>query len=192
MSGKPTNQTHAFGCAKRSRKTPTTACRPAKEPPAPSDHRAVTGPSFRFRLERVRALRERREDLAREALAHAIHARSDSQQQLSTIEAHLEHARGLQRQASAPAATVSAAELAAQQAFVERIETQRLAGARELARHDDIVADRGAQLGEAAREHEMLERLKERHRVEHVRTLQRVEGNTLDEIAMDRFRRSAA
>ena len=154
----------------------------------------MTGPSFRFRLERVRALRERREDLAREELAKAILARSDSQQQLSTIEAHLKHAHGLQRQATAPspAATVSAAELAAQQAFVERIETQRLAGARELAHHDDTVADRGAQLGEAAREHEMLERLKERHRVEHVRTLQRVEGNALDEIAMDRYRRSAA
>jgi flagellar export protein FliJ len=152
----------------------------------------VTGPSFRFRLERVRALREHREDLAREELAKAILARSDSQQQLSTIEAHLEHARRLQRQATAPAATVSAADLQARQAFVEHIETQRLAGARELARHDDTVADRGAQLGEAARAHEMLERLKERHRVEHVRTLQRVEGNALDEIAMDRYRRSAA
>jgi flagellar protein FliJ len=152
----------------------------------------VTGPSFRFRLERVRSLRERHEDLARQALAQAIVERSCSQEQLSTIEAHLEHARCEQRQATAAAATVSAAELQARQAFVEHIETQRLAGARELARHDDVVADRDAQLGQAAREREMLERLKERHRVEHVRTLERVESNALDEIAIDRFRRSAA
>ena len=152
----------------------------------------MTGPSFRFRLERVRALRERREDLARQDLARAIVERSCSQEHLSTIEAHLEHARSEQRQAAATASTVSAAELQARQAFVEHIETRRLAGARELARHDDVVADRDADLGQAAREREMLERLKERHRIEHLRTLERVERNALDEIAMDRFRRSAA
>jgi flagellar protein FliJ len=156
----------------------------------------VTGPSFRFRLERVRALRERREDLARQALAKAIVERSYSQDRLSTIEAHLEHARSEQRlttgDAAVGAATVSAVELQAGQAFVERIEAQRLAGVSELARHEHVVADRDADLGQAAREREMLERLKERHRAEHLRGAQRREGNALDEIAIDRFRRSAA
>jgi len=156
----------------------------------------VTGPSFRFRLERVRALRERREDLARQALAKAIVERSCSQDRLSTIEAHLEHARSEQRLttggATAGAATVSAVELQAGQAFVERIEAQRLAGVGELAHHEHVVADRDADLGQAAREREMLERLKERHRAEHLRAAQRREGNALDEIAIDRFRRSAA
>ncbi len=150
----------------------------------------MTGPSFRFRLERVRALRERREDLARQALAKAIVERSSSQDRLSTIEAHLERARSEQRLTGA--ATVSAAELQARQTFVEHVESQRLAGARELARHEHLVADRDADLGRAAREREMLERLKERHRAEHRRAVQRVEGNALDEIAIDRFRRSAA
>lgn len=149
-------------------------------------------PSFRFRLERVRALREHHEDLAREALAKALLDRSSTQAELSTIEAHLDRVRREQRQAGAPATSVSAAELQARQAFVERIESQRIAGAHELARHEDIVADRDAQLGEAAREHEMLQRLKERQQVEHLRTAARVEGAALDEIAMDRFRRSAA
>ncbi|HEY7829868.1 MAG TPA: flagellar export protein FliJ [Solirubrobacteraceae bacterium] len=152
----------------------------------------MTGPSFRFRLERVRALRERREDMARLALAQAITQRDGSLDHLRTVEAHLEHARSEQRQATGASATTSAAELQARQTFMEHIETQRLLGARELAQHDSQVADRDAELGEVAREREMLERLKERHRTEHLREFKRQEGNVLDEIAMDRFRRSAA
>jgi flagellar protein FliJ len=152
----------------------------------------VTGPSFRFRLERVRALRERREDLARQALAEAIVQRSSSEDRLRAVDAHLEQARAEQRQATVPSVTVSAAELQARQAFVEHVEAQRLEGARELERHDGQVAARDTELGQAAREREMLERLKERHRVEHRRDQERREGNALDEIAMFRFRRSAA
>lgn len=152
----------------------------------------MTGPSFRFRLERVRALRERREDMARLALAQAITQRSSSLDHLRTVEAHLEHARSEQRQATGASATVSAAELLARQAFVEHVEAQRIAGARELARHDTQVADRDAELGHVAREREMLERLKERHRAEHLREYRHSEGALLDEIAIDRFRRSAA
>lgn len=152
----------------------------------------MTGPSFRFRLERVRALRERREDMARLALAQAITQRTTSLDHLRSVEAHLDHARSEQRLATGASATVSAAELRARQAFVEHIETQRTAGARELARHETQVADRDAELGEMAREREMLERLKERHRAEHLRESRRHESNVLDEIALEGFRRSAA
>jgi flagellar FliJ protein len=152
----------------------------------------VTGPSFRFRLERVRALRERREDLARQALTEALSRRSDSQARLDMVDAHLEQARAQQRQATGPTATATAAELQARQARVEHIEAQRRAGARELEHHETEVADRGLALGRAAREHEMLERLKERQRVAHRRALERQESRVLDEIALDRYRRSAA
>lgn len=151
-----------------------------------------TGPSFRFRLERVRALREHTEDIARQELAEAISRLSSSREQLRAVEAHLEQARAGQRDASCATKTVSAAELQARQAFVERVEAQRGAGARELERHEGEVADRDAELGRAARDHEMLERLKERHRAEHERESQRRESNALDEIAIDGFRRSAA
>ena len=151
-----------------------------------------TGSSFRFRLERVRALRERREDLARQELAKAISRLTGSEDRLRAVEDHLERVRAAQRDATSAATTVTAEELSARQAFVEHIEAQRVSGAHELARHEAAVADRGSELGEAAREHHMLERLKERQRAEHDCEAGRRESIMLDEIAIDRFRRSAA
>ncbi len=151
-----------------------------------------TGPSFRFRLERVRALRERREDLARQALASALVRRDGSEDRLRTVDAHLQRALDDQRRATSAAGTVGVDELRARQAFVEHVETQRSNGARELQRDEAAVAARGSELGLAAREHRMLERLKERQRDEHNRQESRREGLALDEIALDRFRRSAA
>jgi flagellar FliJ protein len=165
---------------------------PSKEPDRPTDYVAVTDPSFRFRLERVRALRERKEDLAKQQLASALSRMSGSRERLQTLDVDLERARVEQRQATSVSGAVSAAELAARQAFVERVEGQRRAGAHELSQHEAEVANRGVELGNAARDHEMLERLKERHRTQHHREAERRESNNLDEIAIDGFRRSAA
>ena len=151
-----------------------------------------TGSSFRFRLERVRALRERREDLARQELAKALSRRTGSEDRLQAVDAHLARILDDQRLATSATATVAVEELLARQAFVEHVEAQRLSGARELARHEADVAERDVALGEAAREHRMLERLKERQRDEHEREAGRRESIVLDEIAIDRFRRSAA
>ncbi len=154
-----------------------------------------TAPSFRFRLERVRALRQRKELLAREELARAISQRAGSQDRLRRVEEHLERAFTHQRLAAGEdghASTVSAAELLARQAFVEHVEAQRTMGMRELERHEADVAERDNQLGYAAREHEILERLKDRQRAEHEREAGRRENEQLDEIALERFRRSAA
>ena len=154
-----------------------------------------TAPSFRFRLERVRALRQRKEVLAREELARAISERAGSRNRLRRVEEHLERAFAHQRLATdggSDATAVSAAELLARQAFVEHVEAQRAMGMRELERHEADVADRDTQLGDAAREHEILERLKDRQRAEHRREAGRRESEQLDEIALERFRRSAA
>jgi flagellar export protein FliJ len=158
-----------------------------------SDYTAVsTAPSFRFRLERVRALRQRTEDLARQELARAVVELADSHDRLRTVEDHLEQARDHQRLTAEESAPVAAAELLARQAFVEHVEAQRTMGIRELERHQADVADCDVQLGLAAREHQMLERLKERKHAEHKREAERLESERLDEIALVRFRRSAA
>jgi flagellar protein FliJ len=155
-----------------------------------------TAPSFRFRLERVRALRQRKENLARRELAGAISQLTGSRDRLLRVEEHLEQARTHQRLATGVggigAGTVSAADLLARQAFVEHVEAQRTMGMRELERHEADVAARDTQLGRAAREHEILERLKERQRAEHGREQVRREVVILDDIAINRFRRSVA
>lgn len=152
----------------------------------------MPGPSFRFRLERVRAVRERKEKLAQRDLADALTRRSSTVAELHAADAHLEHARAEQRSVAAEPKTVSATDLQARQAFLERVEAQRRLRASELEQRDAEVAERDAELATAASEHEMLNRLRERHRGEHDREQARRERNTLDEIAVTRFRRSRA
>ena len=150
----------------------------------------MTGPVFRFRLERVRTVRERKEQLAQQELASALARRSSTEAELRAVEANLEHARAEQRSASSQSGTFSATEMLARQAFLERIEAQRGVRARELSQRDTEVADSDAKLANAASEHEMLNRLKERHRGEHDREIARREQGAIDEIAVTRFGRS--
>lgn len=150
-----------------------------------------TGSPFPFRLERIRALRERREDLARQELAQAISRLSDSQDRLRAVDADLERVHAEQRQACA-SPTLAAEELRARQAFAEYVEAKRQARMQDLVRHEADVAECGDELGNAAREHQMLERLKERQRAEYDREASRREAILLDEIATSRFRGSAA
>ncbi|HYM55304.1 MAG TPA: flagellar export protein FliJ [Solirubrobacteraceae bacterium] len=152
----------------------------------------MTVPAFRFRLERVRAVRERKEKLAKQQLAEAISRRSSTQAELRVTDAHLEHARAEQRTVAAEPRAVSATDLLARQAFLERIEAQRRHHAHELEQREAEVADRDAKLTTAASEHEMLNRLRERQRGEHARETARRERNVLDEIASVRFGRSSA
>jgi flagellar protein FliJ len=152
----------------------------------------VTGPAFRFRLERVRAVRERAEKLAKQDLAQAISRRSSTEDELRATEANIAQAHVEQRSVAAAAGPISAGELQVRQSFLERIEAQRNGHARELAQREAEVAESDAKLAAAASEHEMLNRLRERHRGEHDREAARVERNSLDEIASSRFGRSSA
>jgi flagellar protein FliJ len=152
----------------------------------------VTGSAFRFRLERVRAVRERKEKLAQRELADAISRRSSTVAELRTADADVEHARAEQRSVSAERGAVSATDLLARQAFLERVEAQRGLRTRELQQREAEVAERDAELASAASEHEMLNRLSERRRGEHDREAARRELVDLDEIAVTRFRGSPA
>jgi flagellar protein FliJ len=163
--------------------------RTAKEPVGRVDKQAVSGPSFRFRLERVRAVRERKEKLAQQELARSISRLSSTREELRSTEAVLERAQDEQR--SAAAGTLGAAELQSRQAFLERIEVRRSVSAMDVTRDEAEVADRNAALVVAAGEHEMLNRLRNRRRSEHERESMRRENKVLDEMAA-RARGSAA
>ncbi len=152
----------------------------------------MSGPSFRFRLERVRALRERREKLAQQELARSISRLSDTRESLHSAEADLERAQHEQRACSAQSATAGAAELQLRQAFLERVEQQRDQRELDVSRGEAEVASRNAELTRAAGEREMLERLRTRRRSEHERDTARRESRVLDEMAAARTRRTVA
>jgi flagellar FliJ protein len=147
----------------------------------------MTGSAFRFRLERVRAVRERNEDLAKQELASAISRRTLSEQELHDAETRLEHAHSEQRAASDGAVAMGADELRSRQAYLERVEARRAENMRNLSMREAEVADRDARLATAASEHKMLTRLRERHLGEHQRDAAHREQRSLDEIATQRF-----
>jgi flagellar FliJ protein len=145
---------------------------------------------FRFPLERIRALRERREDLAKQELAGALARRTSCVDRLNAMGDQIAGAFAAQREAAC--APGGAHDLRAHQAYLERIEQARELGQQDLGRHDAEVAEHRDTVLEAARERQALERLKERRRSEHARATARAEGATLDEIALAQHRRSAS
>ena len=151
----------------------------------------TTGPAFRFRLERVRAVRERNEKLAKQELAEALSRRASTEAELLAADAQLERAQAEHRAIAAEVETLGATELLARQLFLERVEEQRGARVGELRARDAEVAERDAKLVVAASEHEMLNRLKERRRGEHDRELAGRERDALDEIATVRHGRDS-
>jgi flagellar protein FliJ len=152
----------------------------------------VTGPSFRFRLERVRAVRERKEKLAQQELARGMSRLGDTRAELLSAEESVRRAQAEQRDASTAEAPVGAAELQARQAFLERVEANRSRRAQDVRRDEAEVADLGAKLVVAASEHEMLNRLRDRRRSEHDLEASRAENKLIDEMAAARTGRSVA
>ncbi len=146
--------------------------------------------SFRFRLERVRNLRERREDVAKQELAAALARRLRCEQELEAAEQRMAHAR--EQQLDATNSLSSAGDLVARQAYLERTEQAHRATREDLELRDSELSDRRDKLSEAARDREALERLKEHRRAEHEREMARIDGLALDEIAIHRFHRRAA
>lgn len=146
--------------------------------------------TFRFPLERLRALRERGEGLAKQELAGALHRQAHCAERLRAMGEEVAAAFAAQR-AAAVGGSSSAADLAAAQAYLERMEQAREAGRLDLDRHETEVGARRDALREAARERQALERLKERRRADHDRAVARAEGAVLDEIAIVQHRRSA-
>jgi flagellar FliJ protein len=146
--------------------------------------------SFRFRLERIRELRERREDQAKQALAAAMADHFRAEEELRVAEERIASARAAQLDAAmSPRA---ATDLLAHQAYLERAESVQSVTRQNLDCREVEVTDRRDALGRAARDRQALERLKDRRRAEHQREATRIESLVLDEIAINNFRRRTA
>jgi flagellar FliJ protein len=150
----------------------------------------MNGPSFRFSLERVRALRERTEGQAMQALADAMQDQQRSEREADEAAERLARARVAQLDAAT--LPTSAHDLIARQAYLERSEQAHRVSREVLGRSAAQVEQRRQVLTEAARERQALDRLKEHRRQDHEREAARVQSAELDEIAINGFRRRAA
>jgi flagellar FliJ protein len=148
----------------------------------------VETPSFTFRLERVRDLRERAEDLAREELARELQLRLRGEAMLAAAASAAGEARDTGRDAVLADRT-SAGNLLAAQAYIERAERARADAASDLHRQDIQVAARREALAAASRDRQVIDRLKERRKAEFDREQARLGQAALDEVALAVHRR---
>jgi flagellar FliJ protein len=150
----------------------------------------VTRP-FQFRLERVRALRERAEEQAQEELANSLAIRLKGEAMLRAAAENVSGARDEARRRSS-AMDLSGSDLIALQAYMERAERARESAALELDRREAEVDARRAALTQKSQERQVLERLKERRAKDHRVESARREGVLLDEMALTQHRRTGA
>jgi flagellar FliJ protein len=150
----------------------------------------VTRRPFNFRLERVRALRESFEDQAKEELAASLSTRLKGEAMLRAASESFSSAQATRRQTAV--LEMSGQDLLAAQAYVERTARARQAAELELDRREAEVDARRTALVAAARDRQVLERLKERRKADHRRESDRVEGVLLDEMAIVSHRRTEA
>src|SRR5207248_1363640 len=118
----------------------------------------MNGSSFRFRLERVRALRERREDAAKEELAGAMMRHRRCEEEVQAAAERIARARAAQVDAARLPA--SANDFMAHQAYLERAERAHQATRQNLQRQEVELLQRREALTQAARDRQALERLK--------------------------------
>lgn len=142
---------------------------------------------FQFRLERVKSLRERAEQLRAEELAASVAHQRDGEEQLAAAAERVARARDERRSV----AHATGADLLSMQAYIERTQHAEHAAALDLDRREAEVDARRAALVHAAREHRALTRLEQRRREEHAREAARIEGAHMDEVALTVHRRSA-
>jgi flagellar FliJ protein len=147
----------------------------------------VTRP-FQFRLERVRALRERAEEQAQEELANSLAIRLKGEAMLRAAAESVDDAREARRRSSS--ADLSGADLIALQAYMERAQIQRESAALELDRREAEVDARRAALTQRSQERQVLEKLKERRAEDHRVESERRESVVLDEMALNMHRRT--
>jgi flagellar FliJ protein len=147
----------------------------------------VETPSFVFRLERIRSLRERAEERAREDLAHELRLRLRGEAML--LEATEAASAATRSGRDAVMSRASGTDLIAAQAYIERAERNRREAAIDLDRQEAEVAARRDALQNAARERKVMDKLEERQRADHDREWARKAQGALDEVALSVHRR---
>src|ERR1700735_764580 len=112
----------------------------------------MNGPSYRFRLERVRALRERREEQAKQEFAVALRLRQACREEVERAADRIVQAQRAQLHAAAE-------HLRAHQSYLERMEDARNLAVANASRKESELEDRRIALTKASQDREALERL---------------------------------
>jgi flagellar FliJ protein len=150
----------------------------------------VTERPFRFRLERVHDLRRQAERGAQEELAGALGRQATEEQSLGQVDETIEAARERFRNVASGAGTARPGDdLAATNAYLERLAGRRAVAVRDLNLSRGEVDRKRSSLELAARERQALDRLRDRRRAEHDRETARAEGAQNDELALAGHRR---
>ncbi|HET9074882.1 MAG TPA: flagellar export protein FliJ [Solirubrobacteraceae bacterium] len=150
----------------------------------------MDGTPHRFRLERVRALRERSEDQAKQALADSLLQERQAEAGVAAAAAEISAARtALSGSGVTP---VDAVTIRAHQAYLERAERLHRQSVVALQGTQALTESRRDELVEAARARQTLDRLHDRSLAAHRAESGRRERALLDEIALNTFRRGAA
>jgi flagellar protein FliJ len=145
----------------------------------------MNGLSYRFRLERVRALRERREEQAKQEFAVALRLRQECQEEVARADDRIVQAQRAQ-------ASAAGEQLHAHQSYLERMEHGRRLALEDLSRKEVELEDQRLALTKASQDREALERLKEKGLADHLREVARTDQITTDEIAGNGHWRRAA
>ena len=145
--------------------------------------------TFKFGLERVRELREHTEAQAKEQLASSLNQRVRGAAMLAAASEEL--AQAAQSGRPQEGGQQPAADLLAHERWMQALRRDQEAAALSLDRLDAEVDARRSALGDASREREVLERLKQRRQAEHKAELARRETATLDELALSMHVRRA-
>lgn len=148
-------------------------------------------PSFTFPLERVRSLRERAEERAREELSAELRTRDELSAALQAAHDAVDAARVASRHAAA-SGRVAVTELLGRQTFIERREQLRAEASLDLDRQEAEVAVSRQRLAAAARDRQAIDKLKERRKAEHEAEWALKIQNQLDELALAVHRRGGA
>jgi flagellar protein FliJ len=146
--------------------------------------------TFTFGLERVRELREHAESRAKEELAGSLSQRLKGAAMLARAQDELAAAK--RAAAARPGEQLDPAAMVAHEHWLVVLKREEEAAALSLDRLDAEVEARRASLGDASREREVLERLKDRRRREHRAEVARRESNELDELALRMHLRGGA
>ena len=150
----------------------------------------MTEKPFRFRLERVHDIRRQAERGAQEELAGALGRQATEERSLGQVDETIEAARRRFRDvASGNADSRPGEDLAATNAYLERLAGRRAVAVRDLNLSLDEVDRKRSSLELAARERQALDRLRDRRRAEHDREMARAEGAHNDELALAGHRR---